>query len=318
MNLKFPKVYWAVSAGLILSGIVCMTAGAVRAESDRKKHLTQQEETFENISAFDIFLAEGAVSLEKDSTITECMVEITSISDTIEMDSQDGTLQIRDKRKHFVQFMNFGFLHPVSTEIKIVVPEQQYQQAKIEIDIGNCSVSGLQMEELWIDSDVGDCTVADCGIQTLKLETSTGNTELKNSSIQEKCILDSDVGAVHAENLSCFGETEIKLSTGDCQIENTTFFGAVQAENDVGSVDFRNITLDGSLLLDTGTGDVSVSVNGKEDDFALECSSDIGSVTVNQQKTGNIRNSISDTDPRSKIIISTDVGSIDLVFLNNE
>ncbi|MDE5752944.1 MAG: DUF4097 domain-containing protein [Oscillospiraceae bacterium] len=318
MNLKFPKVYWAVSAGLILSGIVCMTAGAVRAESDRKKHLIQQEETFENISAFDIFLAEGAVSLEKDSTITECMVEITSISDTIEMDSQDGTLQIRDKRKHFVQFMNFGFLHPVSTEIKIVVPEQQYQQAKIEIDIGNCSVSGLQMEELWIDSDVGDCNIADCEIKAFKLETSTGNTELKNSSIQENCILDSDVGAVHAENLSCFGETEIKLSTGDCQIENATFSGTVQAESDVGAMNLQNITMNGSLHLHADTGDISVSVNGKEEDFALECFSDIGSVSLNHREIGNIRNSISDTDQRNKIIISTDVGSIDLSFLNNE
>ncbi|MDE5768690.1 MAG: DUF4097 domain-containing protein [Oscillospiraceae bacterium] len=317
MNLKFSKVYWMISAALILSGFAFMTAGVVRAESDREKHLTRQEKVFADISKFEIALAEGKVSLEKDPEITECKVEITSISDTIQINSQDETLQIQDKRKQPVQFLYFGFLHPVSTEIKITVPERAYQQANIKINTGDCSVSGLQMEELWMDSDIGNCTVADCEIQTLQLETSTGDVELKHCEILEHFTLDSDVGTVRAENLSCAGETIIKLSTGDCQIENSIFSGAVKAESDVGSMDLHNITLDGSLQLDADTGDVSVSMNGREEDFALECSSDIGSVIVNQQKTGNIRNSISDTDQRSKIIISTDVGSIDLYFLGN-
>ncbi len=294
-----------------------MTAGGVRAESDRKKNLTRQEEVFEDISKFDISLAEGTISLEKDPEIKECKVEITSISDTVQLQSQDGILQIRDKRKQVVQFMYFGFLHPVSTEIKITVPEQEYQQATIKINTGDCSVSGLEIEELWMDSDIGNCTVTDCEIQKFNLETSTGDIELKRCEIQSHFTLDSDVGKVRAEDLSCAGETAIKLGTGDCQIENTTFSGAVQAENDVGSVNLRNITLDGSLQLDTGTGDVSVSVNGREEDFALNCSSDIGSVTVNQQKTGNIRNSISSTDQKKKLSITTDVGDIDLYFLGN-
>lgn len=318
MNLKFPGIYWAISAGLILTGIVCMTAGAVRAESDRAKHLVQKEEVFADISEFDISVSKGKVILQKDPEITQCKVEISSISDSVKMDSQNEILQIRDTRKQAMQFVQFGFLSPVSTEIKITVPEQRYKQVKVKLDTGDCSVSGLQAEKLWIDSDVGNCKIADCEIEALKLETDTGETELKNSNIRQSCILKSDIGAVRAENLSCSGKTEIELGTGDCRIENAVFSGNVQAESDIGAMNLQNITLDGSLHLDADTGDVSVSVNGEEENFVFECFSDLGPVSLDHRETGNIQNRISDADQRNKIKISTDIGSIDLCFLKNK
>lgn len=315
-DLKFPRTYWIVSSVLVLSGIACMIAGAVRVKADRNANLVCTKEEFPDISKLDVAVSAGNVILEQDPEIQTCTVEITSVSDNIHMNSQDGTLQIRDTGKQMIQIFSFGVMHLETTEIKITVPAETYQQIKITSDVGECRVSGVDATEFRLNSSVGNFQISDCSVDTLNLETGTGDTRIENVTVAKYCDLDSDIGMLTAKNLTCAGKTELDLGTGDCRIENAVFSGTVQAESDIGAIHMQQITLDGSLTIDADTGDVSVSVNGRKDDFVLQCSSDVGDVRVDQIKTGRIQQINNNTNYNNKnIIISTDIGSINLDFL---
>nr|MDE5737702.1 hypothetical protein [Oscillospiraceae bacterium] len=146
LNMKFPKLYWIISVALIGVGISNMLIGGIRAKADREKHLISRTENFESISDLDIHLTEGDVYLQKGEKDSVCTVELVNVSDSVEVYSENEILYIKDEDSFHLQFFNFDFFDSGTSQIKVTLPEQEYQQVMIKLNIGNCYISDLQCD----------------------------------------------------------------------------------------------------------------------------------------------------------------------------
>ncbi|MDE6708290.1 MAG: DUF4097 domain-containing protein [Oscillospiraceae bacterium] len=350
INIKFPKLYWAVSVGLVGLGISNMLIGAIRAKADREKHLISQIESFETISDLDINLTEGDIYLQKGEKDSVCTVEFINVSDSVEVYSENETLYLKDEDSFHLQFFHFDVFNSATSQIKITLPEQEYQQVMIKLNIGNCYISDLQCDVFDFIFDVGDCKIdnlqvendcninsgtgsmklqdshagktnlkcdiGDCNIEnfeteSLEIESGTGEVIVKNITTQNYFSVDSSIGDVYAENLTCSGSTKIEANTGDCNIQNSNFSGNVIGSFNVGEAEFNRIKLEGDLDLTGDTGDITVQIVDNPDNYGLHCETGVGDIYLNHVKTKQLATS---QNAKYQIAIQNDIGDIEINF----
>lgn len=350
INLKFPKLYWVISVALIGVGISNMLIGAIRAKADREKHLISRVESFENISDLDLHLTEGDLYLQKGEKDSVCTVEFINISDSVELYSENEKLYIKDDRSLELKFFNFDWFNSVTSQIKITLPEQEYQQVIVKLDVGDCYINDLQCDILNLNSDIGNCKInnlqvqndcdinsgtgsiklqnshagttnlncdiGDCNLENfeteyLEMESGTGEVRLNHITTQNYFSIDSSIGDVYAENLICSGNTKIENNTGDCNIQDSNFSGDITGSFDIGEVEFNHIKLEGNLDLIGDTGDITVQIIGNPDNYGLNCTTDIGDVYLNHVKTKQLATS---QNAKYQIVIESDIGDIELNF----
>ncbi|MDE6004707.1 MAG: DUF4097 domain-containing protein [Oscillospiraceae bacterium] len=350
INVKFPKLYWVISAILVITGIMMIFIGTIRAKADREKHLISQIESFEHISDLDIHLTEGDIYLQKGEKDSVCTVEFINISDSVEVYSENEKLYIKDDSSFNLQFFNFGFFDFVTSQIKITLPEQEYQQVMIKLNIGNCYISHLQCDIFDFIFDVGDCKIdnlqvqndcninsgtgsiqlqdshagktnlkcdiGDCNLENfeteyLEIQSGTGEVRLKQITTQNYFSVDSSIGDVYAENLTCSGNTRLEVNTGDCNIQNSNFSGDVTGSFNIGDVEFNHIKLEGNLDLTGDTGDITVQIIDNPDNYGLNCETGVGDIYLNHVKTKQLATS---QNAKYQIAIQNDLGDIEVNF----
>lgn len=351
MNLKLPKLYFIISTALILTGIATMTVGAIRVQDDRDKHMTSKIEYFEDISNLDICLSQGDLYLQKNTeNNTACTVEFVNMLESVELYSENGILYVKDDRSMNFQFFSIGFLNPTPSEIRVTLPEQEYQQVMLKLNTGDCHISDLQCEILNLDSDIGNCEInqtkvqneciidsgtgsvriqnihagktsflcdigdfnlENCEMQSLELATGTGSLKLNTVTVQENFSIESSVGDIVAEELTCSGNMNIEQGTGECMIQGADFSGTVTASTDIGDISFYDIIVKNNLTLDSDTGDVLLHVIGDSDNYAVDCSACVGDVYLNHVKVKQLD---LNQEADYQIVIKNDIGDVELSF----
>ncbi|MBD5142415.1 MAG: DUF4097 domain-containing protein [Ruminococcus sp.] len=350
LNMKFPKLYWIISVALIGVGISNMLIGGIRAKADREKHLISRTENFESISDLDINLTEGEIYLQKGEKDSVCTVELINVSDSVEVYSENETLYLKDEDSFHLQFFHFDVFNSAISQIKITLPEQEYQQVMIKLNIGNCYISDLQCDIFNLLFDVGDCKIDnlqvqnDCNVNSgtgsiqlqdshagktnlnceigschvenfeteyLEVASGTGEMILNHITTENYFNLNSSIGDVYAENLICSGDTSIEVNTGDCKIQNSDFSGTVTANFNIGEAEFTNLNLEGNLNLTSDTGDITLQIIGNPDNYGLNCMTDVGDIYLNHVKTKQLATS---QNAKYQIAIQNDIGDIEVNF----
>ena len=307
-------------------------------------------ENFESISDLDINLTEGEIYLQKGEKDSVCTVELINVSDSVEVYSENETLYLKDEDSFHLQFFHFDVFNSAISQIKITLPEQEYQQVMIKLNIGNCYISDLQCDIFNLLFDVGDCKIdnlqvqndcnvnsgtgsiqlqdshagktnlnceiGDCHIENfeteyLEIASGTGEVRLKQITTQNYFSVDSSIGDVYAENLTCSGSTKIETSTGDCNIQNSNFSGNVIGSFNVGEAEFNHIKLEGDLDLTGDTGDITVQIVDNPDNYGLHCETGVGDIYLNHVKTKQLATS---QNAKYQIAIQNDIGDIEINF----
>ena len=120
--------------------------------------------------------------------------------------------------------------------------------------------------------------------------------------------LELDVGDVTIGNLT-FTDLSVETDVGDVKLENVTASGNLEAESDVGSVTLSKVTAN-SVTAISDVGDLDLNLTGPLADYALMVTTDVGDVTVDGMKQGNMYSSAGGIP----VFLKTDTGDIAVTF----
>lgn len=219
--------------------------------------------------------------------------------------------------------------------LRIDFKNRTVETAPKDLVTGSCTPEGP--EKLVIDAEVANVTVrpGDAWALEYALEqepeiTETGgvltfrdspkntvNIGIKNTPEQYINLtvpaeialdLEVDVGDVTIGNLA-FTDLSVETDVGDVKLENVTASGSLEAESDVGSVTLSKVNAN-SVAAISDVGDLDVNFTGALADYALMVTTDMGDVTVDGMKQGNMYS----TGGSIPVFFKTDTGDITVTF----
>ena len=123
--------------------------------------------------------------------------------------------------------------------------------------------------------------------------------------------VDSDVGEVSVEGLQ-LEALEIDTDVGEVTIRDVDAEKLIRAKTAVGAIDLHHAA-GGDTLLESDVGSITAVFAGAEEDYAISCATELGSVTVNGRSTGSYTSAAKEAAARS-VTARTSVGSIALRF----
>lgn len=153
------------------------------------------------------------------------------------------------------------------------------------------------LEGINIDTDLGNVEIRDFeqGLERIEISADLGNIELHNCVISHSCILEADMGNVQMTKASC----------EDAELHS-----------DMGEVSFEG-TINGNLTLTSDMGKAYAKVDGKEEDYSVDLSADMGEVKCNgaqysKDLGGEYNHKISGA--KGTITMHSSMGEVELVF----
>ena len=193
-----------------------------------------------------------------------------SRDDIVWVEENDSELKINiGKQRRFfnISFFDFDFLNRL--EVRVYMPEKQFNSLVVKSEVGNVNVKDVQVDYLTAETDVANMTIESVHTKSMVVETNVGNVMLEN--IEGKLHAESDVGNITIRN---------ELITNDMTLLS-----------DVGKIELTvpripdNITFDA----DSSIGNVKVfgdrgSYISSEAEHIVSMYTDIGNITVRAQR----------------------------------
>ena len=217
--------------------------------SSDSKNLTEGSQKFDEFDSIDINVDAASISFENG---TEYKVEYSLPEDDVSsIKVENGTLKISSKMDGFnFSFNSNGITEKNDPYIKITMPEgTSLSVVSLNVDYGEITLGGFDMEKLTIDSDAGNMNITDSSIGELKIECDAGNVEVS----------DSKADTIDIKN--DYGNIDLALN-------------AEEADYDIDvEIDFGTLSLNGKKL----KSDYTVK-NGK--DKKISISTDAGDVSI--------------------------------------
>ncbi len=208
---------------------------------------------------------------------------------------ENGTLIIQQLEKRN-WFDNIGIIMH-DPEIKIFLPQQQYDALTIQENTGDIEISKefafnkiditlstgdvknyASASDIRIKTTTGDIDTENISADTISISVTTGDTILKNV-VCNKLITSGDTGDISFENVIADQAISIERTTGDVQLKgcdgaelfiktNTgDVTGSLQSEKvfaiqtDTGDIDVPKSVAGGICEITTSTGDIHITID---------------------------------------------------------
>ncbi|MBR5969888.1 MAG: DUF4097 family beta strand repeat protein [Lachnospiraceae bacterium] len=131
------------------------------------------------------------------------------------------------------------------------------------------------------------------------------------SDLLERIDVTSNVGEIRVEGLS-LDKLTVHSDVGEVTLRDVTAASLLSVETNVGSISSQYAE-GGDTVLRSDVGSIDAVFAGAEEDYRTDCTTDLGSVTVNGSNRGSF-SSPAQTPPEKTILARTSVGSISLTF----
>lgn len=154
----------------------------------------------------------------------------------------------------------------------------------------------MSLEHIYIDTDLGE-------VKILNLEQPLQGLEIN-----------ADLGNVIIEECKVNGTCTVTAALGNIEMEDS-YFKKIDLGADMGNIEFSG-TIEGDITAQADMGNIDVELEGKESDYNIELSTDMGEVTYKGQKQGGMGGTITyyQENAIGDINLNCDMGDVELSF----
>ncbi len=218
---------------------------------------------------------------------------------------------------------SYSITFNMNNYVKIYLPKDaQLDKINIRTASGDVSIADFLTDDLDVGVSYGDLSVKNASAKNASVNMSSGNGEFKDFNVQDLeldnsygniTMSDINTGDIPAGIDAAQADMELSLSSGNCSIDSLTG-RSMEISNSYGDISCKGVALgefesdlsSGSLTMSKSTadsidvdnsyGNATVSLNGSEEDYSLDLSTDYGKIKVDnteyeknlvREKTGN-------------------------------
>ncbi|HEY4600734.1 MAG TPA: DUF4097 family beta strand repeat-containing protein [Cerasibacillus sp.] len=183
---------------------------------------------------------------------------------TIRQDDKTLEIVVEADRGFFSRIFSFGFFD-YFLNVSIYLPERHYEHVSINSDVGNVSITSLDVNHLVSKTDVANMTIKNIKADVIDVKTNVGNVNLSNVT-----------GAINAQ--SDVGKLDLKLKEITDHIQLTSDVGKI-------SMSLPEIPNNVSFIGSSNIGKISIfGQNGNymnsQADFTVDMRTDVGKIDV--------------------------------------
>ena len=311
---KFTKVVLIITAVFVVTGMGFIIAGSVTAGGMGvlRQQLKSGELNFGNWHFEDGVYYKGGIEVDMTDAVTDAMQllpvgtekdksEFAETISAIEIDTDLANITVKatdtnqvkvnleDGYKKYFEAKVKGDTLYVSYDVK---GKSFKQGPKITVELPR----EMCPDKMHVDTDLGEVRLL--GIRQLgnewKIKSALGNIVVGECEVNGKCTITASLGNIHIED-SSFGEIDLNAAMG-----NIEFSGEVN----------------GDLLANAAMGNIEVEVDGREEDYNIELSTDMGDVKYKGQSHEGMGGSYKcyPENPIGDIVLDCDMGNVELEF----
>ena len=311
---KFTKVVLIITAVFVVTGMGFIIAGSVTAGGlgVLRQQLKSGDLNFGNWHFEDGVYYKGGIEVDVTDTVTGAMnllpvgtekdrCEFTEPISTIEMDTDLANITVKATDTDYVKVhLDDGYTKYFEAKVEgntlyvsYDVNGKSFKQGpKITVELPH----GMVPDRIDIDTELGEVNLFRIGqpITELEIRSSLGNIRVDDCKVKERCVLDASLGNINIKD-SVFGKIDLNAAMGN-----------IEYSGEVG----------GDLLAKAAMGNIDVEVDGREEDYNIELSTDMGDVKYKGQHHEEMGRSYKchTEHPIGDIILDCDMGNVELEF----
>ncbi len=146
--------------------------------------------------------------------------------------------------------------------------------------------------------------------ESVLVDASVGSVMIKNITCNNLKAV-ADVGELTVEDVTVNGKTSLETNTGELLVKKSSLKDT-SLESAIGSVKLKDSKFE-NLDVEANLGSIRVDCDINEDDYFMDFSVDLGSISVNGKNYTKSYNS-GDSSAKYKMNISSNLGSIDVNY----
>ncbi|MFD0711942.1 DUF4097 family beta strand repeat-containing protein [Paenibacillus sp. GCM10027626] len=197
----------------------------------------------------------------------------------------------------------------LDVELKVELPEQQYEELALDAGSGNAKISGWSGEKLNIDISSGNVTAEQIK-GTAELATGSGNITVHELE-GEEVVLKTSSGNIRLDQAKINKGT---VTTGSGEVQLNDVDGPMTVGTSSGGIDIGMERLLHPLNLKTGSGDVSIETDEEPQSAAIEFDTGSGDLSSDWDngfsKTGRKGGELKFGNGEIKVSVDTGSGSL--------
>lgn len=311
---KFTKISLIITAVLVIMGLGFIIAGSVTAGGVAvlREQLRSGDLNFGNWHFEDGVYYKGGVEVDVTDVVSDAMnlLPVGTEASKNEFTENIANLNVD------VDLANITIKNTDATYAKVSLEEgyRKYYEAKVDGDTlyVNYDVAGhnfkqgpkivielpkeMQLETIYIDTDLGE-------VKLLEIKQPVGVLEIN-----------SDLGNIHVEGCEVSGNAIMTAALGNITIDDSEF-KRIDLSADMGNIEFAG-KVEGDITAQADMGNIEVELDGKESDYNIELSADMGDVKYKDQKQSGMGGSFTyyQEEAIGDIVLNCDMGNVELEF----
>ena len=311
---KFTRVILIIVAIFVITGMGFVIAGSVTAGGlgVLRQQLKSGDLNFGNWHFEDGVYYKGGIEVDVTDAVTGAAqmlpvgtetdkCEFTEAISVIEIDADLANITVKETDAHHVKVqLQDGYQKYFEAKVKgdtlhvsYYVNGKSFKQGpKITVELPH----GMAVDCIDIDTDLGEVNLLGISQPTTKVDirSSLGNIRVDDCSVKEDCTLNTSLGNIDIKD-SVFGKIDLNASLG-----NIVFTGKV----------------DSDMFAKASMGNIEVELDGREEDYNIELSADMGDVNYKGQKQEGMGGSYKchTENPIGEIVLDCDMGNVELEF----
>ena len=311
---KFTKVVLIITAVFVVTGMGFIIAGSVTAGGlgVLRQQLKSGDLNFGNWHFEDGVYYKGGIEVDVTDTVTGAMnllpvgtekdrCEFAETISAIEIDTDLANITIKaTDTDHIKVNLEDGYKKYFEAKVQgntlyvsYDVNGKSFKQGpKITVELPREMVP----DNIHVDTDLGEVRLSGIRqqVENLEIRSALGNIHVEECEVKEKSVLIASLGNIHVED-SSFGQIDMNAAMG-----NIEFSGAVG----------------GDLLANAAMGNIEVELDGREEDYNIELSTDMGDVKYKGQHHEEMGGSYKchTEHPIGDIVLDCDMGNVELEF----
>jgi len=170
----------------------------------------------------------------------------------VQVDLNDGILNIEYTHKNKITFFNFG---DIKNDIIVYLPSDYSHEINITNNCGQCDFIDLENATVNISCDAGGVQLGK--VKNANISCDYGNVEIKE--VLNRCDIQADCGNIEIDKISIQEDSSIKADLGNVEINNANDI-YIDAEVDLGNIniDKNNRLAEITLKIYSDCGNIEV------------------------------------------------------------
>ena len=259
--MKKGLLIWIIiAASLICIGAVIIGISFINMKGDFNMLSTKKYETStHNITdTFTDILISGSdadiyILPSEDNVCKVISYEFIRSRHSVTLDGSTLTIKEINERKWY-DYIDINFKSP---EIKIYLPEAQYNTLTIDVSTGKINIpNNFSFGDVNIKGSTGDISFS-ASARDINVRLSTGDITL-NGLTANNVSLTVSTGKISITDLTASGDAFISVSTGKTFIQNTTA-QSLTSKGTTGDISLKGVIVKEKLSAERSTGDVEFS-----------------------------------------------------------